>query len=164
MTLYHKFIYMPPEIENYPLTKYENIFVTSHALHAMEDDGLTYFDNVIFSGNDIFEVDIDKNGNFEKIVLALKYNDAHNLKIILVKDIYKKYPFIMRTVYLEKIDKKYNVNILAEKYIQKKNIQMCLKNNNHLKNKSRKSRNKGNKRISLYQDIAEFEIDNIFNQ
>ena len=34
---------MPPEIENYPLTKYENIFVTSHAINAMEDDWAYYY-------------------------------------------------------------------------------------------------------------------------
>jgi hypothetical protein len=110
---------MPESILNFPLTRYENPYISLHALEALEDRGLSAFTNIEFSGKNILEVDVI-DGSIKNILLEFPFDNRNNLYMaISFKDKNDRSPMgkiTVKTVFLRDKYRMDTINKNDEKY------------------------------------------------
>jgi hypothetical protein len=87
MTLYYKYVYMPPVFSNMPERTFKSVLFSPHAFEALEDEGISMYDDVTFSGKNILEAETNEKGLLKTLTVEIDYPDEKNKNIIIVMGI-----------------------------------------------------------------------------
>jgi len=127
MTLYYRYIYMPPKFLNMPHTILKDFIFTNHAIEALEDDDLQVFDELEFSGKNIIEVETDRLGRCTYMLVEKPIDFENNLYVAFCHTYKPKEPYVVKqtniiTVYIGKHCNDYIVNKTNPKYYRPINM------------------------------------------
>lgn len=121
MTLFHRYVYLPSRFEKYPLTILTNFYFTDHALQALVDDDLQVFDELIFSGRNILEVELDKSDKLKYLLLEIPIDYINNMCVALSFGHYSG-QISVKTVYINRNDSMSELNQTNNKYYKPINM------------------------------------------